>query len=138
MELVQWSPALAVGLPLIDDQHRELFDRASRFFAAAGTRGQEAEVPRALEYLAGHVRFHFAEEERLMERLGYPGLEAHREEHRTYQKRLDGVHSHYESEGDSAAVVAALDGLLRLWLDEHVCRADRFLAGFATGSPSSP
>jgi len=134
MEPPQWTPAIAVGLPQVDDQHRELFDRAGRFFATAGGVRQEAEVAAALEYLDRYIRFHFSEEERLMESLGYPGLAAHREEHEAYARRLDGLGSQFESEGDSAALMAALDGLLRLWLLEHISRADRLLAEFAASS----
>jgi len=128
---LEWSPSLAVGHDGIDGQHRELFDRASQFFAAA-VADLEPTLNRAFLYLDSYVRFHFAQEEALMARLGYPELSAHREEHREYIRRLDAVKSHFESEGDSASVVAALDGLLRLWLVEHIGTSDRRVGAFAT------
>ncbi|HVP66919.1 MAG TPA: bacteriohemerythrin [Anaeromyxobacteraceae bacterium] len=133
MTPLEWTPTLSVGHDSIDGQHRELFDRAGQFFVAAssGSRDREPNLTRAFLYLDSYVRFHFAQEEALMSRLGYPGLAEHREEHRDYIRRLDAVKSQYESEGDSASVVAAVDGLLRLWLVEHIGTSDRRVGAFA-------
>ena len=136
MEPLQWSPSIAVGHPEIDGQHRELFERARQFFATVGlpapTRG--ARFSAAFLYLDSYVRFHFIQEERLMSRLRYPDLAQHREEHRTYISRLDAVKSQFECEGDSASVAAALEGLLRLWLLEHIARADKRVGEFAASA----
>lgn len=131
MEPLEWNEALAIGHPEIDSQHRELFERANQFFAAAGERRNQGEIARAFSYLDTYVRFHFVREETLMRGLGYPGLAGHREQHRDYIRRLDSVKSQFDSEGDSAAVALALDGLLRLWLLEHVAEADRLVSAFA-------
>jgi len=132
---LQWTPSIAVGHPEIDGQHRELFERASRFFDAANAKGPgEADFTTAFLYLDSYVRFHFAQEERLMRRLGYPGVADHQAEHRIYVQRLDSVKSQFESEGDSVAATAALDGLLVLWLTEHISRADKALGEFAASN----
>ena len=136
MDPLQWSPSIAVGHAEIDGQHRELFERAGRFFATMGLPDSKrnGRFSTAFLYLDSYVRFHFTQEERLMARLGYPELARHREEHRTYISRLDAVKSQFESEGESAAVAAAMEGLLRLWLLEHIGRADRLVGEFAAST----
>jgi len=135
MEPLEWNQALAIGHPEIDGQHRELFDRANQFFAVVAERERQTEIALAFRYLDTYVRFHFAREEKLMRGLRYPGLAEHREEHREYIRRLDSVKSQFESEGDSTAVALALDGLLRLWLLQHVAEADRRVSAYLSDSP---
>jgi len=134
MEPLQWSQSIAVGHGEIDGQHRELFDRASQYFAVAGARDKLSQIEAAFMYLDSYVRFHFAHEEKLMRRLGFPGLEDHQKEHRDYIRRLDSVKSQFESEGDSPAVAVALDGLLRLWLMDHIAQSDRLVGDYAARS----
>jgi hemerythrin len=126
----EWDDSLCTGVAEIDAQHRELFDRADRFFEAAGARAGRAEAREALAYLGEYARFHFAHEEELMRGLGYPHLGEHQAEHRAYAGRLAKVQERGEGRGAAAALRASVEGLLRSWLLEHVDRADRLLAAF--------
>jgi len=137
MEPLQWNPSLAVGQGEIDGQHRELFERAGHFFAVRGAPDKVPQISAAFMYLDSYVRFHFAQEEKLMLRIGYPELVEHQGEHRDYIRRLDSVKSQFESEGDSAAVAMALDGLLRLWLVDHIGQADKRVGDFAARAPGA-
>lgn len=129
-----WSPALVVGHPTIDGQHRELFQRANQLFAALRASGSESEgeeVRRTLRFLNEYVVFHFADEERFMDRIGYPQAAEHRAEHRDYVRRLQLLDAQFDSEAGSAAMVMAAAGFLRSWLLEHIGRADVALVAHA-------
>jgi hemerythrin-like metal-binding protein len=127
----EWDDSLCTGVAEIDAQHRELFDRADRFFEASGARAGRSEAREALAYLGEYARLHFAREEALMRGLGYPRLGEHQAEHRAYVGRLAAVQERGAGRAPVAALRAAVEGLLRSWLVEHVDRADRLLAAFA-------
>jgi hemerythrin len=128
---VMWTPSLATGIADVDNQHRELFERANHFLEALREPDRRQTIAEALAYLASYARFHFAEEEAHMVRLGYPDVDAHRVEHREYAARLEALQTHFENEGDSAAVYLAIDSMLRTWLVDHIGRVDKRFGEFA-------
>ncbi|MCK6519793.1 hemerythrin family protein, partial [Myxococcota bacterium] len=76
-----WTPGMSVGVPELDSQHRELFTRLNRLVAAIRAGRGSADVAPVLAFLDDYTREHFADEERVMERAGYPALAEHRAQH---------------------------------------------------------
>ena len=83
-ELAEWSSKIEVGLPMIDEQHRQLFDLAATFRGA----GDQIRVLKSLAMLTEYVKVHFREEEELMASCHYPDLEAHRRLHGEFRRML--------------------------------------------------
>ncbi|MBN8450074.1 MAG: bacteriohemerythrin [Candidatus Accumulibacter necessarius] len=83
-ELAEWSSKIEVGLPMIDEQHRQLFDLAATFRGA----GDQIRVLKSLAMLTEYVKVHFREEEELMASCHYPALEAHRRLHGEFRRML--------------------------------------------------
>ena len=63
--LVEWSKKLEFGLPMIDSQHKQLFDLASTF---AGN-GDQIRVMKTLVMLCDYVKVHFRAEEDMLAAL---------------------------------------------------------------------
>lgn len=94
-----WHQSLSVGVEFIDDQHKEWFDRAEKLFDA-GKKGQAKEyVGELLEFLDSYTKKHFADEEKYMASINYPGLEE--------QKKLT---LHLLSDWSSSAAITSLPG----------------------------
>ena len=127
---IQWSPALAVGIPEIDAQHQELFRRAERLVSAlrAGDRG---EVEPLVRYLTDYVVEHFSAEERYMREIGYPGLEGHRAAHDTFREDLAEMVADYEKKGPTPLVALTMHNWLSDWLRRHVGGLDVEIGRFA-------
>ena len=83
-ELAEWSSKIEVGLPMIDEQHRQLFDLAATFRGA----GDQIRVLKSLAMLTEYVKVHFREEEELMASCHYSALEAHRRLHGEFRRML--------------------------------------------------
>jgi len=83
-ELAEWSAKIEVGLPMIDEQHRQLFDLAATF----GGAGDQIRVLKSLAMLTEYVKVHFREEEEMMAACHYPALEAHRRLHAEFRRML--------------------------------------------------
>ncbi|MBK8793946.1 MAG: ABC transporter substrate-binding protein [Holophaga sp.] len=82
-----WSEAYACGQPLIDAQHRDLFDGANHLLQMLQERRSIEEIAVAIAGLLGAVEAHFETELQLLRAAGYAGAEAHAEIHRNLLQR---------------------------------------------------
>lgn len=82
MTLLTWNHVGSVGVRALDDQHGILMDALDDLRLAMARGAGRGEVCELLNRLIQLTNMHFASEERLMEQYEYPGLEAHRAEHR--------------------------------------------------------
>ena len=78
---LMWRDTYNSGDRQIDRQHRGLFERANRLLDAVITSAPREHVLHAARELVNDVAAHFADEERLHERIGYPARQAHAQEH---------------------------------------------------------
>ncbi len=136
--MLAWDPSLAIGVPEIDEQHRSLFEQATRFDTAvrAGVRGDE--IRDLFAFLSRYANEHFEAEERLMQEAGYPRLASHALEHAEFRRRLATLLPHWESEGDSSALLMAVSGFLMRWLREHIAANDRAIGDHLRSMPRQP
>jgi hemerythrin len=125
-----WDRSLIVGVPLIDQQHQELFGRLDRLVEAIRAGRSAQEVGGILDFLAGYVKEHFSAEEKVMEEAAYPEREAHAAEHRRFELDLAALRREFEQDGPSALVVVRVNARITLWLRDHIYRTDRALGVF--------
>jgi hemerythrin len=126
---LQWTSALAVGVPQLDAQHQELFRRAERAIAALRA-GDREEVLPLLVYLEEYVVHHFEAEERLMREVGFPGLEGHAALHRAFRADFAGMLRDYRRTGPTALVALTVHNWLSDWLRNHIGGVDVELGKF--------
>lgn len=124
-----WSPKLAIGVPAIDDQHAELFERADALLdAMRGGKGND-EVRKLLEYLEKYVVLHFGAEERLMQQRAFQGYPSHKALHEQFKRDFGAIKADILSSGaPSSALVLRLNSLIGGWLVKHIGTVDTRLA----------
>lgn len=76
-----WEESLTCGQPVIDEQHRRLFDLANALLTALTLDFPKEEVALRWNRLLAHSAQHFHDEERILARTGYPDLVHHADEH---------------------------------------------------------
>jgi len=133
--MLSWDASLALGVPEIDAHHQELFAQAARFDAAVRAGHPARELRGLFDFLAGYAEDHFQAEQRLMSEIGYPRLASHQLEHAEFRRRLSTLLPHWESEGDSTALLMAVSGFLTRWLREHIATSDRAIGDFLAARP---
>ncbi|MBF0354009.1 MAG: hemerythrin family protein [Alphaproteobacteria bacterium] len=78
---VKWTEDLAVGVDVLDNDHRRLVILMNKviaaFYAGVGSRMVNA----AMDELEAYTREHFTREEEMIEGKGYAELESHKEQH---------------------------------------------------------
>jgi len=132
MAFIDWNDATySVGVKQFDDEHKELVRLINELHAAMKSgRGRDVMGP-TLSSLTRYVKFHFAREEELMSRHGYPGLATQRQQHDGFTKRL----ADYQKNFDDGSIGITVDLLqfLQSWLIDHILRTDRQYTEFFTG-----
>ena len=123
-----WKPEYSVQHVGIDSQHQRLVGLLNDLFAAM-TEGQgRTAVQRTLTGLANYTKSHFSYEEQQMEKVGYPAMPQHEEQHR---KLLQQVDRYVQDWNDDQSVSAVeLGTFLKDWLLNHIGQTDRPLAEY--------
>ena len=83
-----WRAAYGCGHPLIDSQHRGLFDHANTLIQAVLDGRPSDELSEKADALIRDVAQHFQDEEAIIRKAGFPGAEQHAAIHRNL---LDGA-----------------------------------------------
>jgi len=127
---VEWQEYLSVGVEEIDRQHKFLIDKYNAFFTAYSEGRADEEVIRLLGFLEEYVATHFADEERLQQRIGFPDYEKHRQQHQELTRKVAELKERLNSEVPDPALISSTGLLLTGWLIEHISVMDRAIGRF--------
>jgi hemerythrin len=127
---IAWNSSYAIGYPVIDAQHQELFNRFNAFVGACLQKQGRKEVVRLFEFLDEYVVLHFNAEESLMAAYDYPESSMHRDEHQDFIGKLQGWHRHLQQEGSTLDLVVDTNEALIHWLIRHIRTVDVALGTF--------
>lgn len=89
-----WDPLLELHVPNLDKQHQHFFklgrhiEQLLLVYCAGIT---DTELLNLLYELRDYVTYHFYEEEKVMEELSFPDIEAHKLEHQQFLKYINGI-----------------------------------------------
>lgn len=78
-------------IQLVDDEHRRLFEiikEANDLIFEELLHDKYDKIIELLSELKDYTEFHFSDEEKLMEKIGYPGLEAQQRAHAAFIEKL--------------------------------------------------
>jgi len=124
--MLEWSAKLSVGIESIDLQHHYFIDLLNRL--SIELEGDDTEYQALLiDELASFARQHFVGEENIMYRLGFPGLEHHRECHQQLLEKLNGQVGLYLLGMLEAGEITSY---LAKWLVQHIVQEDQKISAF--------
>ncbi len=130
-----WRDKYALGVPVVDAQHRELFQRVETFVttlrSSATWEEKVQRVNETLEFMKAYVVEHFRDEEAYQQEIGYPGFEAHKKIHDNMVSYVLEVSGEYERAGCDEQMMQRLAGKLLAWLINHVAAEDQRIADYA-------
>lgn len=79
--MINWDTAYTVGNNQIDFEHQIFLNLVNSFQAYRLAGASSGKLINKLREIALYAKFHFCSEENLMEDVGYPELETHRNSH---------------------------------------------------------
>jgi len=126
MPLMQWTPAMSVGMDELDNDHKVLIKVINELDANSESESRRDVVRQCLISLRRYAEFHFAREEKVMSACSYPSLEVHKGEHRDFVTRIQDVTARFDAGPEEAAGIVNQELLayLREWLSHHILIED--------------
>lgn len=123
------------GIELVDDEHRRLFEiikEANDLINAELLHDKYDKIMEILASLKDYTEFHFNDEEELMKRISYPGLEAQKHAHAAFIERLVDIDLNKldEIDNDQQAYLLDLINFLIGWLSNHILASDKKLGEY--------
>ena len=127
------------GIDLVDDEHRTLFEiikETNDLICAEHLHDKYDKIMELLAKLKDYTEFHFHDEEMLMERIGYPGLEAQKHAHAAFVERLVDIDLNTldEIDNDQQSYLLDLINFLISWLTNHILVSDKKIGEYVYNS----
>jgi len=120
-----WDESLSVGIDIIDEHHRYLFDLINDLYDVVVNKLGTREVARLIKALDAYAKVHFRAEELMMAHYKFEGIGRQQHQHHIFEEK---IREFYE-ELHVNPLVAQFDVLsyLRDWLVKHILVEDALL-----------
>ena len=125
----QLTKDLETGDPLIDREHRELLRAVNNLMDECAKGKGRAALEPTLRFLLDYVNKHFAHEEDLQKKSGYPNLASHRLFHENYKRKLVEIAGKIPAAGPSVVDLSSLNTHIGV-LIAHIRSEDKKLGAF--------
>ncbi len=125
-----WNDNLAVGVDLIDNQHKELFSRIDGFYDTLRQGGDAKKVIDMLVYMQNYVVTHFTAEEGLQRKYNYPKYLDHKKLHDNFVREVNDLKIDIEKNGVTVASSSLVGMTLSNWLVNHINVHDKALGNY--------
>lgn len=123
--LVEWNSRYLIGIPLIDEQHRELINLTNKLYEACLSGDQAANdiFREAARCMVDYIKYHFGAEEKILENVRYPELAVHKKEH---EKLIKDVLEHVRLFQEGKKFVPnTFARTLKDWILNHIAMVDK-------------
>jgi len=129
-DMVVWDEKYAIGIQLIDNQHKELFSITNELFHAClgGEESVKEVFKETMERMVDYVRFHFGAEQELLQRVKYPDYPEHKKQHDTLVRQI--LESVKEYNEGKKFVPNQFVRTLRDWILGHIGHYDKQYAAY--------
>lgn len=123
MALMSWSPAMSVGVQVLDDDHKKLIAMINELHASMLQGHSNEVVGGVLRKLANYTVEHFQREEKLFADTNYPGAAGHKREHEKLKAQVVAEIQKFQA-GTQGLGMETLN-FLRDWLRHHIQESDK-------------
>jgi len=123
MSLLEWSDALSLDLPLMDDTHREFVDLVTQLDQAS-----DAALLPAWQALIDHTDAHFGQEDRWMAATRFASGNCHAVQHKVVLQTLREAGRLVAEGTEPQTLLRRLTQELAIWFPQHAQSMDAALA----------
>jgi len=125
---LKWDDSYSVGVAVMDDDHKRLINLINQLQTAALYDTSDEYEKEAFDTLIDYTKTHFKREEDLLEKNGFPGLEAHKKQHQAMIDEVGNLVSEYQQNAD--VTIEKTIRYLKVWLIKHINGTDKEYSGF--------
>ena len=125
---IQWSEEFSVQMEELDTQHKKLFDILERLHEALETQKEKKEFALLLGEFIFYADYHFIAEEAYLEKIGYPEIDAHKEQHQRVKEKVKEFRENYNK--GNYIITLDLSEFINGWIKQHILIEDQKYAKF--------
>ena len=122
MALITWNDSLSVKMDDIDSQHKQLFDIINEVHDAMGAGKGNDILGNIMQKLLQYTIDHFAYEEKMLKKIGYPKLNEHHKVHEHLTGQVRELHEKLKA-GKYLSTIS-VSNFLKDWLKSHILKVD--------------
>ncbi|MDR1099355.1 MAG: bacteriohemerythrin [Treponema sp.] len=128
--LIDWNDRYRIGIPLIDKQHKKLIDMTNTLYTAclAGDEAARTHFLKTIHEAVDYVRFHFSTEEKILERINFPDIIAHKKQHEDFVKEI--IQQVQAFQQGKKFVPNIFVRYLRDWILTHIAVSDKIYSAY--------
>ncbi|MBI5109488.1 MAG: bacteriohemerythrin [Rhodocyclales bacterium] len=123
---MKWNNSFALGIEVIDNQHKKIFERLLAIENAVAKRDPWHILRFQLDELGTYMKFHLAVEEAMLEVIRYPGRLQHAESHAEIMKQIAELEEALKQNSKAEDLVRFFEN----WFLKHVLAGDREYANY--------
>lgn len=125
--MIEWEEKYELGIPVIDEQHKELIRLTSKLseLLTDAVQGDDIfdEMVEIIQAVTAYTVYHFKYEEHLFEKLGYDAKESHIEEHNKLIHEIESLDLRAVDE-DQVTYGKKILKFLITWVFKHISGSD--------------
>ena len=135
-KLFNFDQKYKFGIPEVDNEHSKLVDILNDVndLLVQGKRDDGRKLFK--EKLTDYINTHFRNEEKFLEKMGYPDLEEHKKVHIAFKESFNSLTPSITSSDEAAFRKALNDGYM--WLISHIGMTDKKYANFYLSRQQNP
>ncbi|MDR3073282.1 MAG: bacteriohemerythrin [Deltaproteobacteria bacterium] len=118
VRLMEWTPDLETGIPLIDDQHKVLCSYINTLHRSMVQNTIKEIGPEIALNLKSYTISHFSTEEHYFSRSGYPDTEKHQQLHKRFVEKVSDAEAKISA--GRTEICGELLEFLKNWLLNHI------------------
>ena len=134
--MFEWKPQYSVQMPEIDSQHQRLFRLAGELHAAMQQGKGRLILEQCLARLVDYTKTHFAAEEQMLRRYGYPDVAAHKVKHDKLTAHVVELQNRFRA-GENTLSITLMQ-FLKDWLEQHIAGSDQHYSAYIRKSVAAP
>ncbi|MDM8526321.1 bacteriohemerythrin [Desulfococcaceae bacterium HSG8] len=124
MPLFQWTNDISVGVEVLDKHHQKLVDIVNQLHNAMREGRAKGVIVGIVNELLDYTKYHFKEEEKLMERISYSAIDEHKRAHGQFISTAQNYKAQAEN-GLETFLSVSVSLMLTDWLKNHIGIMDK-------------
>ena len=128
--MTSWNDTLMIGVPLIDDQHKELVHRMDKLMSASRSGKGAEEIEKTLRFVVSYFKEHFNDEEDLQSEYKYPEMQEHKKLHADFTLTVIKLVQDFQLNGPNQELAGKVNKMLLQWVIKHIRTEDKKLAAY--------
>ena len=121
-KIIVWDQTYSVGIELIDNQHKKLFEHLNSYYESILAGKDKDVINNILGDVINYAVYHFAEEEKVMNSIEKVDFSSHFQEHKNFCSKVSEIK---EKVSSGKEISYELFNFMKEWIHTHILLVDQ-------------